>query len=65
MLCLQVLYLQISLSSLNDVESINLENGESQELCYKLNTKLPTIIQIVKYEDLSKKKKKKKSEEEL
>lgn len=53
------------LSSLNDVESINLENGESLELCYKLNTKLPTIVQIVKYEDLSKKKKKKKSEEEL
>jgi hypothetical protein len=57
--------MQMFLSSLNDVESINLENGESLELCYKLNTKLPTIVQIVKYEDLSKKKKKKKSEEEL
>ncbi|CAD8086724.1 unnamed protein product [Paramecium primaurelia] len=55
-----IISIAIACKSLSESESINLENGKKQELCFKVNTNLPTIVQLVNYEDEGSKKKKKK-----
>ncbi|CAD8088967.1 unnamed protein product [Paramecium primaurelia] len=54
----------IACKSISESESINLENGKKQELCFKVNKNLPTILQLVKYEDEGSRKKKKKGNKE-